>query len=65
MKHKITILLTILSISSFGQTFYEKQIIPYDALESDYFGQGIACSDSFIFISNLRYLNSVQSCVCL
>ena len=46
-----------------AQTLYEKQIIPYDAMSSDWFGQGVAINDSFLFISSLRYSNTIESCV--
>ena len=46
-----------------AQTWYEKQIIPFDAMENDHFGNGIAISDSLLFISSLRYSNSADASV--
>ena len=46
-----------------AQIWYEKQIIPFDAMDDDHFGADIAISDSLLFISSLRYSNSVDACV--
>lgn len=46
-----------------AQTWYEKQIIPFDAMENDDFGADVAINDSLLFISSLRYSNSVDASV--
>jgi hypothetical protein len=45
------------------QPLYEKQIIPFDAMDTDHFGADIAINDSLLFISSLRYSNSIDACV--
>jgi len=45
------------------QQLYEKQIIPFDGLDSDSFGAAVAVSDSFLFISSLRYNNQIENAV--
>ncbi len=45
------------------QQLYEKQIIPFDGLDDDFFGQAVAVSDSFLFISSLRYSNPNENAV--
>ena len=45
------------------QQLYEKQIIPFDGLDSDSFGTAVAVSDSFLFISSLRYNNQIENAV--
>ncbi len=47
----------------FPQQLYEKQIIPFDALNSDHFGNSVAVSDSFLFVSSIRYSNHTQNSV--
>lgn len=46
-----------------AQSLYEKQIVPFDGLDNDFFGRSIAVSDSFLFISSLRYSNPVENAV--
>lgn len=46
-----------------AQTLYEKQIIPFDAMDNDYFGQGVAINDSLLFVSSIRYSNTIEGCV--
>jgi hypothetical protein len=62
LKFLLTIILTI-SFRAFPQQLYEKQIIPFDGLDDDFFGRAIAVSDSFLFISSLRYKNSIDAAV--
>ncbi len=64
MKSLIKIISVLLLLSPlFSQQLYEEQIIPLDALDHDFFGNSVAVSDSFLFVSSLRYshhtLNSV------
>lgn len=47
----------------FAQTLFERQIVPFDAMGNDFFGQSIATNDSLLFISSLRYQNTIESCV--
>lgn len=47
----------------FPQQLYEEQIIPFDGLNSDHFGTAVAVSDSFLFISSLRYSNHIENAV--
>ncbi len=47
----------------FSQQLYEEQIIPFDGLDDDYFGAAVAVSDSFLFISSLRYSHHTQNSV--
>src|SRR5690606_25569811 len=46
-----------------AQTLFERQIVPFDAMNSDHFGAGIASSDSFLFVSSIRYQNMIEGCV--
>ena len=45
------------------QQLYENQIIPFDGLDSDFFGRAVAVNDSFLFISSLRYSNPTENAV--
>ncbi len=47
----------------FPQQLYENQIIPFDGRENDWFGSAVAVSDSFLFISSLRYSNQIENAV--
>lgn len=47
----------------FPQQLYEEQIIPFDGLDNDDFGTAVAVSDSFLFISSLRYSNQIENAV--
>jgi hypothetical protein len=47
----------------FSQQLYENQIIPFDGRDSDWFGSAVAVSDSFLFISSLRYSNQIENAV--
>ncbi|MCZ6702127.1 MAG: T9SS type A sorting domain-containing protein [Ignavibacteria bacterium] len=47
----------------FPQHLYEEQIIPFDGRENDFFGTAVAVSDSFLFVSSLRYSNTVENAV--
>jgi len=59
-----TIVLFLLFLSTlFPQQLYETQIIPFDGLNSDDFGRAVAVSDSFLFISSLRYRNQIENAV--
>ncbi len=62
---KITCLYFLITYKVFvsAQTLYEKQIIPFDAMNTDHFGADIAINDSLLFISSLRYSNSIDACV--
>ena len=64
MKASIKIFSFLLFLSTlFPQQLYEEQIIPFDGLDGDYFGVAIAVSDSFLFISSLRYSHHTQNSV--
>ena len=63
MKLSFVYLIIIITSIINAQTLYEKQIIPFDALNGDHFGADIAINDSLLFISSLRYSNSVDACV--
>ena len=59
-----TIFLFLLFLSTlFPQQLYETQIIPFDGRDSDWFGRAVAVSDSFLFISSLRYSNQIENAV--
>jgi hypothetical protein len=62
LKFLIAILIT-LNVYNFSQPLFEKQIIPFDGLDSDYFGRSNAVNDSFLFISSLRYSNHIENAV--
>jgi hypothetical protein len=58
------IFLLLISLSTlFPQQLYETQITPFDGRESDWFGNAVAVSDSFLFISSLRYSNQIENAV--
>jgi len=62
MNTLIKILPFLLFLSTlFPQQLYETQIIPFDGRENDWFGSAVAVSDSFLFISSLRYSNCIGS----
>ncbi|MCH7964830.1 MAG: T9SS type A sorting domain-containing protein [Bacteroidetes bacterium] len=64
MKTIIKIFSFLLFLSPlFPQQLYEEQIIPFDGLDSDHFGSAVAVSDSFLFISSLRYSDHTQNSV--
>ncbi|MCH7772174.1 MAG: T9SS type A sorting domain-containing protein [Bacteroidetes bacterium] len=64
MKSLIKIFFFLLFLSPLlPQQLYEKQIIPFDGLDSDSFGQAVAVSDSFLFVSSLRYSNPNENAV--
>ena len=64
MKSLIKIFFFLLFLSPLlPQQLYEKQIIPFDGLDSDSFGQAVAVNDSFLFISSLRYSNPNENAV--
>ena len=56
-------LFLLFNITVETQTLYEKQIVPFDARNLDHFGAGIASSDSFLFVSSIRYQNMIEGCV--
>ena len=63
---KLKLLFFILSFIStplFSQQLYEKQLYPFDGLDIDYFGVRVAASDSFLFVSSIRYANTLGSSV--
>ena len=62
MKILVSILIFYI-LPVFPQQLYEKQIIPFDGLDSDWFGRSVAVSDSFLFIGSLRYSNPVENAV--
>lgn len=45
------------------QPLYEKQIVPFDGLQNDFYVRAVAVSDSFFFVSSLRYSNHVENAV--
>ena len=47
----------------FPQQLYEEQIMPFDGLDSDHFGTAVAVSDSFLFVSSLRYSHHTENSV--
>jgi len=64
MKTIIKIFSFLLFLSPlFPQQLYEEQIIPFDGLDNDDFGTAVAVSDSFLFISSLRYSNQIENAV--
>ncbi len=45
------------------QQLYEEQVTPFDGLQNDFFGNVVAVSDSFLFISSFRYSNHIENAV--
>jgi hypothetical protein len=64
MKSLLKILSFLIFIPTlFSQSLYETQIIPFDGLGSDFFGVSVATSDSFLFVTSLRYSNHIENSV--
>ncbi len=59
MKIFFIVLFYLLSFNLSAQTLFERQIVPFDGIDFDYFGSAIAAGDSFLFISSPRR-NSVS-----
>ncbi|MBS4033875.1 MAG: T9SS type A sorting domain-containing protein [Ignavibacterium sp.] len=57
------IILLIIPLVVKPQALFEKQIVPFDAMDVDYFGQDVALNDSFLFVSSIRYQNTIEGCV--
>lgn len=63
MKYLLQIFFLIIPFLLKAQPLYEKQIVPFDGLNNDFFGRSIAVSDSFLFIGSLRYGNPTENSV--
>lgn len=57
MKISLIVLFYLLSFNLSAQTLFERQIVPIDGIDFDYFGSAIAAGDSFLFISSPRRNN--------
>ena len=62
MKYSLLISI-IMPILLHAQPLYESQIIPFDGLYNDFFGVSVATSDSFLFVTSLRYSNHTENSV--
>ncbi|HSL89726.1 MAG TPA: T9SS type A sorting domain-containing protein [Ignavibacteriaceae bacterium] len=59
----LRLIFTIIPIFLQAQPLFEHQIVPFDGLGSDFFGVEVAVSDSFLFVTSLRYSNHTENSV--